>query len=123
MANSNVFTYQYSAKRNQEVEAIRKKYLPEEENKIDILRKLDRRAQTAGMIESLCLGIIGALIFGIGMCFGLDVFTGEDWLTLLFCIPGMITMILAYPVYKRIARKTKAKLAPEILQLTDEIMK
>jgi hypothetical protein len=123
MENSNVFSYQYSAKQNREVEHIRRKYLPKEENKMETLRKLDARVQMAGTIPSLCIGVIGCLIFGIGMCFGLDVFAGADWLTLLFFISGVITMLPAYSVYKHIAKKTKAELTPEILRLSDEIIK
>lgn len=120
---NNTFIYSYSAKQNKEAESIRKKYLPKEENKLQTLRKLDRRAQTAGILPALCLGIIGALVFGIGMCFGLDVFAGADYFTLLFMAFGTLLMIPAYPIYRRIARKTKAKLAPEILRLSDEIIK
>ena len=123
MENVNAFTYQYSAKQNREVENIRSKYLPKEENKLERLRRLDTKVQMAGTIPSLCIGVIGCLIFGIGMCFGLDVFAGADWLTLLFCIPGVIIMLPAYPVYKSIANKTKAELTPEILRLSEEIIK
>ena len=111
-----------SAKQNKEIENIRNKYLPREESKIERLKRLDRRVQNAGFIESLSVGIVGCLIFGIGMCFGLDVFEGADWLSLLFGGIGTLVMIPAYPVYKRIARKTKAELAPEILRLSDEII-
>ena len=52
------FIYQYSAKKNSEVEKIRKKYMPREENKLERLKSLDREAQGAGTIESLALGII-----------------------------------------------------------------
>ena len=122
MENVNEFTYQYSAKQNREVENIRSKYLPKEENKLERLRRLDARVQMAGTIPSLCIGVIGCLIFGIGMCFGLDVFEGADWLTLLFFIPGVIIMLPAYSVYKYIANKTKAELTPEILRLSEEII-
>ena len=122
MENSNVFTYQYSAKQNREVERLRRKYLPREEDKMETLRKLDAKVQMAGTLPSLCIGVMGCLIFGIGMCFGLDVFEGADWLTLLFCIPGVITMLPAYPVYKHISKKTKAELTPEILRLSVEII-
>ncbi|MBQ9131452.1 MAG: hypothetical protein IJX62_03130 [Clostridia bacterium] len=122
MENSNVFTYQYSAKQNREVERIRRKYLPREEDKMETLRKLDAKVQMAGTLPSLCIGVMGCLIFGIGMCFGRDVFEGADWLTLLFCIPGVITMLPAYPVYKHISKKTKAELTPEILRLSEEII-
>ena len=123
MENNQVFTYRYSAAQNREVERIRKKYLPQEESKIDLLRRLDRRVQSAGMIEGLTVGIIGCLIFGIGMCFGLDVLRGADWLAILFGAVGAVIMLPAYPIYRRIARKIKEALTPEILRLSDEIMK
>ena len=117
------FTYNYSAARNKEVESIRKKYMPREESKLEKLKRLDYRVQMAGMIEGLCFGIIGALVFGIGMCFFLDVFAGAAWLTALLMVLGAVIMIPAYPIYRRIARKTKAELTPEILRLSEEIMK
>ena len=117
------FNYTYSAARNKEVESIRKKYIPHEESKLKRLKRLDRRVQMAGTIESLCFGIIGALVLGIGMCFFLDVFAGAAWLSALFMIIGTVIMIPAYPIYRRIARKTKAELTPEILRLSEEIMK
>ena len=119
---NNTFYYNYSATRNKEVESIRKKYMPHEEDKLTTLRKLDGRVQNAGIMESLCLGVIGALTFGIGMCFGLDVFAGASWLTILFMGIGTLLMIPAYPIYRRIARKKKAELSPEILRLSEEIM-
>ena len=123
MKNDNVFTYQYSAEQNREVEHIRKKYLPKEESKLERLRKLDGRVKSAGMVPALCMGIVGCLIFGVGMCFGLDVFEGADWLSVLIGLIGVTVMLPAYPLYKRIASKTKAELTPEILRLSDEIMK
>lgn len=120
---NNTFNYNYSAPQNREVEHIRRKYMPHEENKLETLKKLDLRVQTAGLIEGLCVGTIGALVFGIGMCFFLEVFAGVAWLSAIFMIIGTLIMIPAYPIYKRIARKTKAKLTPEILRLSDEIMR
>ena len=120
---NNTFNYNYSAPQNREVEHIRRKYMPHEENKLETLKKLDLRVQTAGLIEGLCVGTIGALVFGIGMCFFLEVFAGAAWLSAIFMIIGTLIMIPAYPIYKRIARKTKAKLTPEILRLSDEIMR
>ena len=120
---NNTFSYNYSAARNKEVESIRRKYMPHEESKLEKLKKLDLRVQMAGMIESLCFGVVGALVFGIGMCFFLDVFPGTAWLSALFMIIGSLIMIPAYPIYRHIARKTKAELSPEILRLSDEIMK
>ena len=67
MESNRVFTYQYSATQNKEVERIRNKYLPREESKLEMLRKLDNRVQSAGMVPALCIGTIGCLVFGIGM--------------------------------------------------------
>lgn len=117
------FTYSYSATKNNEVENIRKKYMPREESKLERLKRLDVQVQMAGMIESLTLGIVGALVFGIGMCFFLEVFSGAIWLTALFMIIGVLIMIPAYPIYKRISVKTKRELTPEILHLSEELMK
>jgi len=119
---NNTFTYQYSAARNREVESIRNKYLPHEESKPEVLKKLDARAQSAGMVEGLCVGVIGMLLFGVGLCFGLDALPGADWLTLLFAVLGVMTMLPAYPIYRRISRKTRERPTPEILRLSEEIM-
>ena len=116
------FSYKYSAVRNKEVESIRRKYMPHGESKPERLKKLDLRVQMAGTLESLCFGIVGALVFGIGMCFFLDVFAGAAWLSALFMMIGSLLMIPAYPLYRRIARRTKAELTPEILRLSEEIM-
>lgn len=120
---NNTYSYNYSAARNKEVENIRNKYIPREESNLERLKKLDVRVQMAGTIESLCFGIVGALIFGLGMCFFLDVFAGATWLTALLMLLGVVIMIPAYPIYRKIAQRTKKELAPEILRLSEEIMK
>lgn len=120
---SKPFTYNYSAARNKEIESIRKKYMPHEESKLETLKRLDNRVQSAGMLVGLCLGLGGALLFGVGMCFGLGALVGAAWLKYLFGAVGVAVMIPAYPVYKRIAKKVKAELTPEILRLSEELMK
>lgn len=116
------FVYKYSAARNKEVERIRKKYLPHEESKLDRLKTLDRKVQGAGIVEAVGLGVIGALTFGIGICFMLGVFTGGIIWCLPFMIFGTVLMIPAYPTYRIISHKTRAKLSPEILRLSEEII-
>lgn len=123
MERNDVFTYRYSAVQSREVEAIRSKYLPKEENKLEALRRLDRKVSRAGQIQGLCLGIAGALTFGVGMCFGLDVFSGGNWMAAAICLPGALLMIPAYPVYRRMAKGTRERIAPDILRLSDEIIK
>ena len=119
----NTFRYQYSAARNREVEAIRKKYMPHEESKLDLLKRLDRRVQSAGKIEALSLGIVGALVFGAGLFFQSGALSGANAIAAVLMLIGMGIMIPAYPIYRRIFEKTKTALTPEILRLSEEITK
>ena len=128
MENNEKFSYTYSAAQQQEVENIRKKYLPREEDKMEQLRRLHaiptQKAQTA----SLVVGIIGALILGTGMSLamteigaalgGLAMVVG-----ILVGIVGMVLVALAYPIYNRVLKKERQRIAPEILRLTEELMK
>ena len=116
-----IFTYTYSASANKEVQEIRKKYIPKEESKLDVLKRLDRTVQTAGTLEGLIAGILGMIIFGVGMCAGLNAIGGGMVLAAILGILGVLLMIPAYPLYRAISNKAKAKYVPQILQLTDEI--
>ena len=120
---NNTFSYNYSAVRNREVESIRRRYLPKEDSKLESLKRLDLRVQTAGMAQSLCLGIVGALIFGLGMCLLLEVLPGAVWLAAVMMLLGAVIMILAYPIYRYISNKIRNELAPQILSLSEEILK
>ena len=65
---NNSFEYTYSAERQQEIEAIRKKYLPKEEDKMEQLRRLDQSATQKGTMAAIVVGVISALVLGVGMC-------------------------------------------------------
>ena len=118
------FIYRYSAKENQEIQEIRKKYLPHEESKLEELKRLDHTVQSSGMAESLCFGVGGALVFGLGLCLAMQVI-GSGPIAIvagvLLSIGGGAGMLVAYPVYCKIFSKTKAKFAPRILALTAEL--
>lgn len=121
LRGNNEFEYTYSASKQSEIDRIRKKYLPKEEDKMETLRRLDRNAEKPGTIIALVIGIIGALIMGVGMSCTMV------WADTLF-VPGIIIGILgiailsiAYPVYKKVTRKHRAKVAEQILSLTEEL--
>lgn len=121
MNNENTFSYTYSAPENQEVLNIRKKYMPQEETKMEELKRLDNLVQSSGMVESLCAGIGGALIFGLGMCLAMEVIGHMIWLGVVLGLIGMAGMIFAYPVYRKFFVRAKEQYAPRILQLTEEL--
>ena len=121
MEKQNGFSYTYSASCNQEVLRIRKKYLPQEESKLEELKRLDHLVQNSGVMESLCSGIGGCLIFGLGLCLAMEVIGHMVWLGVIFGLVGVVGMLFAYPVYRNLFSKAKAQYTPRILELTAEI--
>ena len=128
MENKEGFNYTYSAAQQQEVEDIRKKYLPKEEDKMEQLRMLHGIPTKKAQTVSLVVGILGALIMGTGMSLAMtDIGAVLGSLAMvigiLVGIVGMVLVALAYPLYNRVLKKQREKIAPEILRLTDELMK
>jgi len=123
------FEYSYSAKRQEEVDAIKRKYLPKHEqpeDKMETLRRLDQQAEQPGMITALTLGIIGVLVFGGGMSLAMVLPAGIPVvlcyvLGIVLGLLGVVLMVVAYPVYKKITKAQREKIAPEILKLTEEL--
>ena len=117
------FHYTYSAQQQEEIKNIRKKYLAPEEDKMEQLRRLDRSVTQKGIVISLTVGIIGALILGIGMCCVM-VWAGAWFVPgIAIGVVGIALVVAAYPLYMHITQKERERIAPEILRLTDELMK
>ena len=121
-----VFRYTYSASEQEEIHRIREKYIAptQEEDKMERLRRLDRSATKAGAVVSLIVGILGTLALGVGMCCVMV----PGWQR--FFAPGIVVgvigifgVIAAYPLYARMVRKKREQLAPEILKLSEELLK
>ena len=85
------------------------------------LRRLDQSATRKGSIVSLVIGVLGCLLLGVGMCCTM-VWT-QDWFIpgIVIGLLGILSVCLAYPLYIRITRKERQKLAPQILKLTEEL--
>lgn len=116
------FSYTYSAKQQEEVQRIRQKYIPNEESKMDKLRKLDKSVEIPGMIVSITLGIIGTLLFGVGMTCTM-VWTDYFVLGIVVGVVGIVLLAICYPLYSMITRRRRKKLAPQILELSEELIK
>lgn len=125
------FAYVYSADEQDEIRRIRQKYQMQEEDSMSQLRKLDATVTQKATTISLIIGIIGALIIGTGMSLImtdlgtlLGMYDSMVWiLGVAAGIIGMILTALAYPIYSRVLKKEREKAAPEILKLTEELMK
>ena len=127
--NQETFTYTYSAQQQEEVQNIRKKYLPPEEDKMERVRRLDRQVTEKAELISLVFGILGALLLGLCMSIimsELHEFFGTPLSIIIGILSGAIgtvLTVLAYPMYVRTLKKEREKAAPEIIRLTDELIK
>lgn len=125
-ARKGTFTYTYSAKEQEEIKKIRDKYTrpAENENGMEKLRRLDASATKAATVVSVIVGIVSSLIMGVGLCCTMV----SEWEQ--FFVPGIVVgavgivgIVAAYPIYKGMVSRKRKKLAPEIIRLTEELMK
>ena len=131
---NNEFKYTYSAKEQAELKRIREKYSAapdEKEDKMEKLRKLDASVTNTAQAVALAVGIIGALVLGFGMSLimtDLSEILGSYQdkamaIGIVIGIFGGIVASLAYPLYNAIVKHKRKKIAPEIIRLTDELLK
>lgn len=128
MENNHSFEYTYSAEQHKEIEAIRKKYLPKEEDKMEQLRKLHYSATQKAQAASIAIGVVGALVLGTGMSLcmtelGAALGHFAVVLGIVVGLIGLILVALAYPVFHRVLKKERERIAPEILRLSEELLK
>ena len=129
----NGFIYTYSAKEQAELKRIRDKYTAptEVEDKMARLRRLDASVTNTAQAIALVFGVIGTLILGFGMSLCMtdlgEILGSYRDMAMIICIIvgviGGILASLAYPIYNAIVKVKRKKLAPEIIRLTDELMK
>ena len=106
------FEFTYSAKQQKEIEKIRNKYVSKEESKMEKLIRLDKQAERPGTIASIVVGVLGSLILGVGMSCTLvwnsrlEIFIAG----IVIGIVGMIVVGMAYPIYKKVTKKERAKI-------------
>lgn len=128
MDHNESFKMTYCAQQQQEIRDIRSKYLPQEPDKMEYLRFLDTSVTRRATALGLTVGIGGTLVMGLGMSLTLSDLgraLGDLSMVLgiLLGLVGMAIMALAYPLYRRKLKKERARIAPEILRLTEELMR
>lgn len=127
----NGFSYTYSAEEQEEIKRIRQKYQSEEESKMDTLRRLDEGVAKKGNLYAIIIGVIGALVLGLGMSICMtDLGTGIGLerlaamvVGIVIGVIGLVLVCIAYPVYLYVVKKEREKIAPQILELTEELIK
>lgn len=106
-------------------EQIANEYAPKDTSKVVALHKLDAKAKLPATVFTYSVGILSALVFGVGMCLAMGQIgsgtTGAFVLGIIVGVLGMAGMSINYPIYKRILANGKKKYAFEIMELAKEI--
>lgn len=92
------------------------------------LRKLHHSASQKAQAWAIAVGVIGALIMGTGMSLAMtDIGTALGSLAMILGIAvgigGMVLIAFAYPLYNHVLKKQREKIAPEVLKISDELLK
>ncbi len=122
---SNKFNYRYTApteEERKEIDSIRRQYVQEEksETKLERLRRLNKIVNNTATIWSLCLGVLGCLIFGLGLTLILE---WSIWLLgIILMVVGSVPMAIAYPIYLATLKKYKSLYGEEIIKLSEELL-
>lgn len=130
----NSFEYRYTASEQEEIKSIRDKYAPKETEPlsgIELLQALDASVNKRANAVSIGVGTVGVLVLGSGMSLAMtDIYLALG-MTAELAMPvgiaigvlGIVLCALAYPIYKRVLARERKRLAPQIMKLTDELMK
>lgn len=106
-------------------EQIANEYAPKDTSKVVALHKLDAKAKLPATVFTYSVGILSALVFGVGMCLAMGQIgsgtTGSFVLGIIVGVLGMAGMSINYPIYKCILASGKKKYAFEIMELAKEI--
>lgn len=131
--SENGFSYSYSAREQEEIKRIRKKYADDsartDESSIERLRRLDASVTKKGTTVSLIVGTLGSILMGSGMSLVMtDLGALLPGLLSLFIgiavgVVGIVGVALAYPIYKAITKKERERIAPEVLRISEELLK
>ena len=110
---------------------IRTQYMEKEASELDALRQLDKKVKRPVNIFSYVFGSLSAIIMGTGMSlvmtdlgkiFGMQ---GNSSIAIGVSagVLGMILAGAAYPTYGKVLKKEREKAAPEILRISEELIK
>lgn len=119
------FSYTYSASTEAErrvVADIKKQYEfgGGSEDKVERIKALDRKVKCIPMAASISCGVVGTLIFGLGMATVLE--WGNIPGGIAIAVLGLPFVALAYPLNNFLLKRLRAKHGPEIIELSNEIL-
>ncbi len=109
------------------IEKIKKEYteVEKETTKLDTLKSLDTKVKRLPNIFAYTYGSISTLIFGTGMCLGMNIIgKSTPWMVIgiILGVVGIGLCTSTYFIYKKMLKARKAKHSKEIVELANELL-
>ena len=111
------------------VQKIRTQYTEKQHTELDALKALDAKVKKPANVFAYTYGSVSAVVMGAGMSLVMTEIGEIIGLAnamvpgILIGIVGMGMALFTYPIYKKMLNARKKKYAPEILKLSEKIMK
>ena len=111
------------------VQKIRTQYTEKQYTQLDTLKALDAKVKRPANLFAYVFGSVSAIVMGAGMSLvmttiGQPLGIQEPMIPgIAIGILGMGMALLTYPIYKGILSKRKKKYAPQILELSEKMMR
>ena len=111
------------------VQKIRTQYTEKQHTELDELKALDAKVKKPATVFGYTYGSVGAIVMGAGMSLVMTDVGAIIGLTATI-VPGIavgvvgLGMVLTtYPIHKRILNGRKKKFAPQIMELSEKLMR
>ena len=111
------------------VQKIRTQYTEKQHTELDELKTLDAKVKKPANVFAYTYGSVSAIVMGAGMSLVMTEIGAVIGLASAM-VPGIVVGVVGmgmalstYPIYKKILSNRKKKYAPEILKLSEKIMK
>ena len=110
------------------VQKIRTQYTEKQHTELDELKVLDAKVKRPANTFAYIYGSVSAIVMGAGMSLVMTEVGAVIGITsmvpgIAIGVVGMGMALSTYPIYKKILNGRKKKYAPEILKLSEKVMK
>ena len=109
------------------VQKIRSQYTEAKHTELDELKALDAKVKRPANTFAYTYGTVGTIVMGAGMSLVMTEVGAVIGITgmvpgIVIGVLGMGLVLSTYPIYKRILNSRRKKYAPQILELSNQIM-
>ena len=111
------------------VQKIRTQYTEKQHTELDALKTLDAKVKRPANVFAYTYGSVSAIVMGAGMSLVMTEIGATIGLAsamvpgIIIGVVGMGMALITYPIYRKMLNARKKKYAPEILKLSEKIMK